>query len=160
MVSADWLWARTEEVSVSSLHCEGCLLHSFGVKLHAARQHAASQRAPPVDGVYIYGTEVLTLGLLWLGFNNTIREGDDNKAFVYWKFLLLIFKRGGCRNYPIKAINLLYQAHTLPTRLSAQLKWEDGQGVTYQQIYTWNTSIESLRLRDTERLSNKNLLHN
>ena len=86
-------------------------------------QCAAKQCPPPVDGVYIYGTEVLTLGLLWLGFNDAIKEGDGNKVFVYWKFLLLVFKRGGCRNYPIEVVNLLYQAHTLPPRLSAQLKW-------------------------------------
>lgn len=77
----------------------------------------------PVDGIYIYGTEVLTLGLLWLGFNDAIKEGDGDKVFVYWKFLLLVFKRGGCRNYAIEAVNLLYQTHTLSPRLVAQLKW-------------------------------------
>ena len=40
--------------------------------------------------MYICGTEVLTLGLLWLGFNDAIKEGDGEKVFVYWKFLLLV----------------------------------------------------------------------
>ena len=76
-----------------------------------------------VDGIYIYGTEVLTLGLLWQGFNDAIKEGDGEKIFVYWKFLLLVFKCGECRNYSIEAVNLLYQTHTLSPRITVPLKW-------------------------------------
>lgn len=94
-----------------------------GRRRRRGTRQAARQQPVPVDGIYIYGTEVLTLGLLWLGFNDAIKEGDGDKVFVYWKFLLLVFKRGGCRNYAIEAVNLLYQTHTLSPRLVAQLKW-------------------------------------
>ena len=77
---------------------------------HRHRQQTARQQPTPVDGIYVSGKEVLTLGLLWLGFNNAIKEGDGDKVFVYWKFLLVL-KHGGCRNYSIEAVNLLYQAH-------------------------------------------------
>ncbi|XP_065912891.1 uncharacterized protein [Dysidea avara] len=88
-----------------------------------SRRRGTRQQPVPVDGVHIYGTDVLTLGLLWLGFSDAIKEGDGDKVFVYWKFLLLVFKSGGCRNYSIEAVKLLYQTHTLSPRLAAQLKW-------------------------------------
>jgi len=91
---------------------------------HCCRQQTARQQPTPVDGIYVYGKEVLTLGLLWFGFNDAIKEGDGDKVFVYWKFLLLVFKHEGCHNYSVEAINLLYQARTLPPRIVAQLKWE------------------------------------
>ena len=31
-----------------------------------------------VDGVYVYATDLLSLGLAWHGFHNAIREGDGN----------------------------------------------------------------------------------
>ena len=70
------------------------------------RQQTARQQPTPVDSIYVYGKEVLTLGLLWLGFNDAIKEGDGDKVFVYWKFFLLVFKHGGCHNYSIEAVNL------------------------------------------------------
>ena len=73
--------------------------------------------------IYTYETEVLTLGLLWLGLNDAIKEGDGEKLFVHWKFLLLVFKCGECCNYSIEAVNLLYQTHASSPRLTAQLKW-------------------------------------
>ena len=94
-----------------------------GARRRGARQQAATQQPLPVDGIFTYGKEVLTLGLLWLEFNDAIKEGDWEKVFVYWKFLLLVFKHGNCRNYSIEAVNLLYQTHALPPRLVAQPKW-------------------------------------
>ena len=44
------------------------------------------------DKIHLYATEVLTLGLLWQIFKDSIREGDGNRVFVCWKYLLLVFK--------------------------------------------------------------------
>ena len=55
--------------------------------------------------------------------NDAIKEGDGEKLFVHWKFLLLVFKCGECCNYSIEAVNLLYQTHASSPRLTAQLKW-------------------------------------
>ena len=76
------------------------------------------------DKLYQYSTQVLTLGLVWYGFNDAIKEGDGDRILIYWKFLLIIFKVGKRRNYCKEAINLLMQFHfLLPKRLAEQLKW-------------------------------------
>ena len=41
----------------------------------------------------------------------------------YWKFLLLLFKIGNCRNYAIEAARMLMDDKLLPPRLTAQLRW-------------------------------------
>ena len=41
----------------------------------------------------MYTTDLLTLGLLWHGFHDSIREGDGDRIFLYWKFLLPVFKQ-------------------------------------------------------------------
>ena len=57
------------------------------------------------DGVHQYALQVLNLGLLWYGFNDSIR----NRILTYYKFLLLVYKAGKCRNYCKEVINLLLQ---------------------------------------------------
>ena len=61
------------------------------------------------DTVYLYATKVITLGLLWHGFHDAIKEGDGERILRYWKFLLVAFKATGHRNYAKEAVNLLYQ---------------------------------------------------
>lgn len=56
--------------------------------------------------VYIYATELLSLGLLWHGFHDAIKEGDSDRILCYWK--LIIFKSTNHRNYAKEAVNLLY----------------------------------------------------
>ena len=68
------------------------------------------------DGVYVYATELLTLGLIWHGFHDSIKEGDGDRILIYWKFLLIIFKVAKCYNYAKEAVYLLLQH-------KAQLLW-------------------------------------
>ena len=53
-----------------------------------------------------------------------MREGDGERLYRIWKFLLLIFKAAKRKNYSIEALNLQLQLNyiLLPTQ-SAQLKW-------------------------------------
>ena len=75
------------------------------------------------DTVFLYSLQVLTLGLIWHGFNDSIKEGDGDRILTYWKFLLVIFKVGKRRNYCKEAMNLLMQYYfLLPKRLAEQLK--------------------------------------
>ena len=74
------------------------------------------------DSVYLYATDFMSVGLIWHGFHDAIKEGDGDRVLRYWKFLL-IFKATKCRNYSKEAVNLLLQVQTLSPRLSAQLKW-------------------------------------
>ena len=76
------------------------------------------------DGVLEYATDVLTLGLLLMEFNDAIREGDGNRICRCWQFFLPIFKATKRKNYAIEAFVLLAQLHFLFTpRMAAQLKW-------------------------------------
>jgi len=65
------------------------------------------------DKVYLYGTEVLTLGLLWYIFIESIREGDGDRVILCWKFLLFVFKAKNHSNYAKEAVILLSQNHCL-----------------------------------------------
>ena len=76
------------------------------------------------DKVYVYAKELLTLGLLWLNFYDSIREADGDRIIRNWKFNLLAFKAGKRKNYSIEAVNLLLQVqYLLSPREAAQLKW-------------------------------------
>jgi len=76
------------------------------------------------DKVCMYGMEILTLGLLWHNFHDSIREGDGERLMRNWKFNLLVFKAARCKNYRIEALNIILQAnYLLSPRESAQLKW-------------------------------------
>ena len=76
------------------------------------------------DKMHLYSLQVLTLGLVWHGFNDSLKQGDGDRILTYWKFLLVIFKAGKRHNYCKEAINLLLQYHfLLPKRLAEQMKW-------------------------------------
>ena len=71
-----------------------------------------------------YAKEVLTLGLVWWGFHDAIREGVGKRVLIYWKFLSVLFKKENHRNYSCEAAKLLpSHAYYLSPRQSAQLQW-------------------------------------
>ena len=70
------------------------------------------------------GADLLTLGMIWMGFHDAIREGDGDGVMTYWKFFLPIFRLLGRKNYSIEAVDiqLLHHQH-LSERQSAELVW-------------------------------------
>lgn len=75
-----------------------------------------------MESIYVY--ELLSLGLLWHGFHDAIREGDGKRVLRYWKFMLVEFKLTIHRNYAKEAVNLLLQYnYILSEREKAQLPW-------------------------------------
>ena len=65
------------------------------------------------DGVQLYASVVLSLGLLWYGYHDASREG-----------LLVLFKSTNHPNYAKEAVNLLLQYYyKLSERQKAQLLW-------------------------------------
>lgn len=76
------------------------------------------------DGVFVYACDILTLGLLWLGFYDSTKEGDGERIMRYWKALLPIFRTSGRKNYSIEAVNIQLQlSYLLSPRQAAQLVW-------------------------------------
>ena len=76
------------------------------------------------DEIFLYAREVLSLCLLWHGYHDAISEGDGDRVLRYWRFLFLVFKNAGRKNYSLEALNLLVQdQYLLSPREKAQLKW-------------------------------------
>lgn len=68
--------------------------------------------------------QVLTLGFIWHGFNDAVKEGDGDRVLTYWKFFMLVFKVTRHHNYFKESVILQLQYHFLfPQRQAEQLKW-------------------------------------
>ena len=84
----------------------------------------ASSGGTNVGSAYEYACKVLTLGLFISDFKDAVHEDDSNHMLVIWKYLILLFRATGRKNYEIEALTLLSQYHiTLPCNLAEQLKW-------------------------------------
>ena len=76
------------------------------------------------DRVHEYGCQFLSLGCFYLEYADVIREGDGDRVFRCWKYLLPIFKSSGRTNYSIESLNMLYQyQYELTPRQSMELLW-------------------------------------
>ncbi len=75
------------------------------------------------DQVLVYASDLLTLGLLWWGYHDAVREGDGTRIQNYWVFLLPVFIMSGRKNYSIEALNIQLQQKYLSERQAAQLVW-------------------------------------
>ena len=91
---------------------------------HLSAHFSPSGKSKPVDAVYSYACETLSLGLLYSEFTDAIKEGDGDRVLRVWKYLLLLFKASQQKNYAIEAFTILAQYHfILPPVLAEQLKW-------------------------------------
>ena len=77
-----------------------------------------------VDYVCEYAKEVLTHGLLYMEYQDAIREGDGERVLECWKYFMMIFKATNHRNYAVEAFNLLAQVQWfLADRQVMQVKY-------------------------------------
>ena len=78
-----------------------------------------------LDQVQDYAEEILTLGLIWNGFKDAIREGNENRDRVrqYWRYFLLLFKACGRKSYSCEVAKLLYCNKMLSPRIQTQLRF-------------------------------------
>ena len=75
------------------------------------------------DEVHKYSCETVSLGLIWYNYLDEIQEGDSCHVMDMWKFLLIIFKKSGRKNYEKDAAILLIQYHCLfSDRKAAQVR--------------------------------------
>ena len=122
VAAAETILAATDNSRISLAEVSQAVVKKF-VQVVVPLPSSAS--APKVkDAVFLYATEVLTLGLIWENFHDAIKKGDGDRLVRVWKFLLLIFKAAKRKNYSIEALNLQLQInYTLSARQAAQLKW-------------------------------------
>ena len=80
------------------------------------------------DKVYLYGKEMLNLGILWFAFNDAIKEGEGNRVLRYWKLLLVVFKAKHHTNYAKKKLLFFYHSTIAAFRSISQHNL-NGQGL-------------------------------
>ena len=61
------------------------------------------------DSVFNYTSDLMGIGMLWLGFHDAIREGDGDRIIRYWKFLMVVFRMTNHYNYANEGLKLLMQ---------------------------------------------------
>lgn len=72
---------------------------------------------------YNYASNLLTLGLVWNGYHDAIKEDDGNRILLYWKVLVPIFHQEGHYNYAKEGFLLLAQTNYLSERKITEIKW-------------------------------------
>lgn len=92
------------------------------------------------DGVNMYAVELLTLSLLWHGFHDSIKEGDGDRLFRYWKFLIVVFKSTNHRNYAKEAVNVLFQSSTTTYSQTDKRNNYYGAGLSTRRAFLVGTS--------------------
>lgn len=76
------------------------------------------------DGIHNYACSLLTHGLLERTFKDASQEGDGERLFRHWKFLLLHFKATGHTKYALEAFLLIANVKVLLSpRMAHQLMW-------------------------------------
>ena len=109
--------AKTILADDSSIECASILADKLLEKfLWATIPCINFERIQTNDSVYLYATDLLTVGLIWHSFHDAIREGNDDRVLTYWKFFLLTFKATNCQNYSKEAVILLLQVQRLSPR--------------------------------------------
>ena len=65
------------------------------------------------DSVCGYAKEVLSKALFIIAFDDAIKEGDGDRVYHIWKYLLFIFREDGRTKYALEALNLHLQVSGL-----------------------------------------------
>jgi len=62
------------------------------------------------NSVYNYTLDLMGVGMMWLGFHDAIREGDEERIIRYWKFLMVVFRKDHHYNYANEGLKLIMQS--------------------------------------------------
>ena len=101
---------------------DDCTVKSVAEAIVESHIHLEPNEASHADTVNTYACELMTLGMIWLNYYDAIREGDGHRIIRIWKFLLLIFRKTGHRNYAKEAGLLLSTiTFTASERVAAQI---------------------------------------
>lgn len=71
-----------------------------------------------------YAKRLLGLGCFYLELSDAGKEGDGQRSFRCWHYLLPVFKSSGRKNYSIESLNMLCQCeYQLTPRKAQELLW-------------------------------------
>ena len=126
LIAEDY-WVESAEQRHTSLMtvCEALVSKFINFKFLATRERQPKpKQKQSKDKVFEYACHVLSLGLFYIEFLDTIREGDGTRLQRCWRYLLPLFKATNRKNYALEALYMLYQCqYVLSPRLSHQLLW-------------------------------------
>ena len=101
------------------------------------KKDAPKNRKDEMVDMFTYQTSLLELGMMTKNFFNAVSEGDGERVFRCWKFMLLYLKADGARSrkYALEAFYLICQFYSLLSERGAFriiwnrfLKSSDGLG--------------------------------
>ena len=121
LTAAKQIMKMTDDIGDCNLVAKS-LVEQF-VKVSLPCDEALQHETTCNDFVHAYAVDFLTTGLLWQGFHDAIRCGDGDRILVYWKFLIVIFKKEHHHNYAKEGFLLLGQSLLSSARKVAKLKW-------------------------------------
>ena len=75
------------------------------------------------DKVFEYACCVLSAAMLMYEFDDAVREGDGDRVYRVWKYLLLLFRQHGRTKYALEALTLQLQCNGLPKNIAEDIKW-------------------------------------
>lgn len=75
------------------------------------------------DKVFEYACCTLAAAMLMYEFDDSVREGDGERVYRVWKYLLLLFRQFGRTKYALEALTLQLQCNGLPKNVAADIKW-------------------------------------
>ena len=120
------LWLKEDEVRKDVLNkiTMDIVCEFVDLDIKYKKKGQASSDGKDEDKVFIYATELLSYGLLYFEFSDSIREGDGTRILHCWRYLTLVFKEAQRKNYAIEGLNLLSQYHFFfSPRQKEQLMW-------------------------------------
>ena len=75
------------------------------------------------DKVFEYACSVLSAAMFVYEFDDGVRQGDGDRMYRVWKYLLLLFRQFGRTKYALEALTLQLQCNGLPQHVAADIKW-------------------------------------
>lgn len=82
---------------------------------------------------------------IYVEFNDGVKEGDGDRVFRVWKYLLLLFCHSGRTKYALEALTLQLQCNGLLQNVAFDIKWsrfvtmqKEEREETFLVIFTWN----------------------
>lgn len=75
------------------------------------------------DKVFEYACCILSATLLMCEFDSGVREGDGDRVYRVWKYLLLLFRQHSRTKYALEALTLQLQCNGLPKNIPEDIKW-------------------------------------
>ena len=113
---------QPEMWSVSSAWI-GNLLHKFVSSSLACPHHPNFSPDTSRDSIYEYACTVLSMAMFVFEFDDAVKEGDGERVYRIWQYLLLQFRASGRIKYSLEALNLHLQRYGLAPNIAFQLMW-------------------------------------